>query len=217
MSLRDRRRAQLRQQLSDTATELFLERGFDEVTVGDVATACGVTEKTVFNHFRTKEALLIDRWPHVLRMLGERLADAAVTPLDGVVTTIHDELDVLTAHGRADRGHMALVARFGTMIETTPALRDHRRRCFDQVVETLHAGLAARRAVRADPELRVAAIALSGLFDVFSRSLGRTLTTTEDAARARTRVRADVRRAARVLATLPVLVTTPDTDDQRHV
>jgi hypothetical protein len=41
----------LRQQLSDTATRMFIERGFDVVRVIEVAEACGVSDKTVFNYF----------------------------------------------------------------------------------------------------------------------------------------------------------------------
>ena len=51
----------MRQQLSDTATQMFLERGFDDVRVTEIAEACGVSEKTVFNYFPTKESLILDR------------------------------------------------------------------------------------------------------------------------------------------------------------
>jgi AcrR family transcriptional regulator len=61
VSLREDKKRQMRRQLSDTATRMFLERGFDGVRVAEVARACGVSEKTVFNYFPTKEALLLDR------------------------------------------------------------------------------------------------------------------------------------------------------------
>jgi AcrR family transcriptional regulator len=51
----------MRQQLSDTATRMFVERGFAAVRVSEVAEACGVSEKTVFNYFPTKESLVLDR------------------------------------------------------------------------------------------------------------------------------------------------------------
>jgi AcrR family transcriptional regulator len=40
---------------------MFMERGFDAVRVAEVAEACGVSEKTVFNYFPTKESLILDR------------------------------------------------------------------------------------------------------------------------------------------------------------
>jgi AcrR family transcriptional regulator len=52
---------QTRARISQVATRLFLERGFDEVTVTEVARQAGVSSVTVFNHFPRKEDLLLDR------------------------------------------------------------------------------------------------------------------------------------------------------------
>ena len=60
--LRERKKRMTRQLISDTATGMFLEAGFDEVRVADVAAACGVSEKTVYNYFPTKESLIFDRF-----------------------------------------------------------------------------------------------------------------------------------------------------------
>src|SRR5450432_2749303 len=78
--LRERKKRLMRQQLSDTATELFLERGFDAVRVADVAAACGVSEKTVFNYFPTKESLLLDRLEGTMAALRAGLADRDAAP-----------------------------------------------------------------------------------------------------------------------------------------
>ena len=59
--LRQRKKRLMRQQLSDTATLMFMERGFDAVRVAEVAEACGVSERTVFNYFPNKESLILDR------------------------------------------------------------------------------------------------------------------------------------------------------------
>ena len=55
--LRERKKRQTRDAIAAAALALFLERGFDAVTVADVARAADVSEKTVFNHFPTKEDL----------------------------------------------------------------------------------------------------------------------------------------------------------------
>lgn len=52
------RKRETRRRIADTAFGLFARRGFDAVTVAEVAAAAGVTEKTVFNHFRAKEDLV---------------------------------------------------------------------------------------------------------------------------------------------------------------
>ena len=57
---REQRKAQTRAEVRATAQRLFAERGFDAVTIADVATAADVAVQTVFNHFETKEALFFD-------------------------------------------------------------------------------------------------------------------------------------------------------------
>src|SRR3954465_10421851 len=57
MSLRERKKAQTRQLIADTARRLFAERGFEAVTVTEVARAADVAPATVFNYFPTKADL----------------------------------------------------------------------------------------------------------------------------------------------------------------
>ncbi|WP_409329724.1 TetR/AcrR family transcriptional regulator [Trujillonella humicola] len=61
--LRERRRQQTRARIVDAATELFAERGFDAVSVVEIAQRAGVVEKTVFNHFPVKEGLVFEADP----------------------------------------------------------------------------------------------------------------------------------------------------------
>src|SRR5215470_10876795 len=75
--LRERKKRLMRQKLSDIATAMFLERGFDAVRVAEVAEACGVSEKTVFNYFPTKESLVLDRLQATVESLRTGLADPA--------------------------------------------------------------------------------------------------------------------------------------------
>ncbi|MEV5409400.1 helix-turn-helix domain-containing protein [Thermopolyspora sp. NPDC052614] len=61
LSLRERKKRETRQRISDTAMGLFMQHGFDKVTVADVARAADVSVNTVFNYFKTKEDLFLDR------------------------------------------------------------------------------------------------------------------------------------------------------------
>ena len=55
-----RKRLATRQRISDVATRLFIERGFDQVKVDEIAEAADVSRMTVFNHFSRKEDLFFD-------------------------------------------------------------------------------------------------------------------------------------------------------------
>src|SRR4051794_19456200 len=59
--LRARKKEQTRLLIADTARRLFAERGFEAVTVADIARAADVAPKTVFNYFPTKEDLFYSR------------------------------------------------------------------------------------------------------------------------------------------------------------
>jgi AcrR family transcriptional regulator len=58
---RENKKRETRQRISDVATELFFARGFDAVTLEEVAAAASVSKMTVFNYFARKEDLMLDR------------------------------------------------------------------------------------------------------------------------------------------------------------
>jgi AcrR family transcriptional regulator len=58
--LRERKKRETRETITRAAWKLFKRRGFDEVTVADIAAAAGVSEKTVFNYFPAKEDLVFE-------------------------------------------------------------------------------------------------------------------------------------------------------------
>ena len=61
VGLRERNKQKMRTAISDVATRLFIERGFDNVTVAEIAEAASVSTMTVFNYFQKKEDLFFDR------------------------------------------------------------------------------------------------------------------------------------------------------------
>jgi AcrR family transcriptional regulator len=59
--LRESKKRETRQRISDVATKLFVARGFDAVTLDEIAVAAQVSKMTVFNYFARKEDLMLDR------------------------------------------------------------------------------------------------------------------------------------------------------------
>ena len=77
MGLRETKKLATRQEIAGKAMQLFASRGFDDVTVAEVAAAAGVSEKTVFNYFPTKEDLFYDEVPRRERALVETIRGRA--------------------------------------------------------------------------------------------------------------------------------------------
>jgi AcrR family transcriptional regulator len=73
-TLRDRKKAATRQAISDVATRLFEARGFEEVSLAEIAAAADVSVKTIWNHFGSKEELFFDHEDEVLDVLLATLA-----------------------------------------------------------------------------------------------------------------------------------------------
>ena len=193
----------MRQQLSDTATRMFLDSGFDSIRVADVAEACGVSEKTVFNYFPTKEALVLDRLEATTASLRTGLADPSVTPVQAALAMLDRELAGMTGWLAAqdDPGQAAqAIRRFDDLIRAAPSLRAYQADMMSQFVSVASEVLAVRAGMSTDdPEPQIAARALLGLWHIQAESLRRHLHGSAAPSRIRELVSADVRRAARLI------------------
>jgi AcrR family transcriptional regulator len=203
--LRERKKHLMRQQLSDAATQMFMERGFDAFRVAEVAAACGVSEKTVFNYVPTKESLILDRLEATMASLRTGLAVPGISPVEAALRILDDELDALTSW-LAQQDDLvrasAAIQRFGTLIQATPSLRAHQSDMMDQFVAVAAEILAEQAEMSADdPEPQIAATALLGLWRIQFLSLSKYLDGTRTPAQVGQAVTADVRRAARLIDT----------------
>ena len=79
---------QTRARIADGAARLFLERGYDAVTVAEVAREAGVSSVTVFNHFPRKEDLFLDRAVDAVEVLRTAVSDR--DPSLDVLASLHD-------------------------------------------------------------------------------------------------------------------------------
>ena len=203
--LRERKKHLMRQQLSDVATQMFMDRGFDAVRVTEIAEACGVSEKTVFNYFPTKESLILDRLESTMAALKTGLADPAVSPVEAAMRILDGELGAMTSWlARQDDPVQAsaTIQRFGTLIRQTPALRAHQSDMMDQFTAVAAGVLATRAGMNGeDPEPQIAAAALLGLWRIQYQALSKHLNGNRSPAQVHQAVTADVRRAAGLVAT----------------
>lgn len=147
MGLRERKRQRMYQDVSDIAVRLFLERGFDAVSVAEVAAAAGISKPTLFRYFPAKEDLVLHR-------IADHETEAA-----RVVAGAADPVDALRRHFLAGlerrdpvtglNDHPQVLA-FHTLLYGTPALvaraHSHLERSEAALAEALGGGLDARLA-----------------------------------------------------------------------
>ncbi len=203
--LRQRKKRLMHRQLSDTATEMFMASGFDAVRVAEIAEACGVSEKTVFNYFPTKESLVLDLNEAIEESLGTALADPGLTPVQAVLKILSEQLAAVTSWLTAQDDRARAVEnfrRFGALLRSTPSLRAHRHDSTERLI-SLAAGILARRAGTNphDPEPQIAATALLGLWPIQFQALGKYLDDTRTPEQLHAAVTAHVTRAARLIDT----------------
>lgn len=142
MGLRETKKRQTRTAIADAALGLFLERGFDRVTVAEVARQAGVSTNTVFNYFPAKEDLFFDRQEEVEGRLAALVRDRA--PGACPVAVVRD--DLLEALRRDDPmlGLQAGAAAFWEVVLESPALRAREREIGEHVEAALARALTER-------------------------------------------------------------------------
>jgi AcrR family transcriptional regulator len=167
MGLRERKKELTRNLIAETAWRLFAERGFERVTVAEVARRAEVAEATVFNYFPTKEDLVYQR----LEAFGERLIAAvgARDPGQPVLAAFRRHLvdtdDSLL--GKVEAGDREALHRLRTvnqLIAASPTLQARERRALARVADSLARLLAEETGAAADDlRARVVANALMGV------------------------------------------------------
>src|SRR2546423_8579131 len=134
--LRERKKERTRQLIAETARRLFGERGFEDVTVAEVARAAEVSEATVFNYFPTKEDLFYSG----LEAFEEEMLDAIRGRAPGESILAAFGRFVLTPRGllaAKDAEAVERLAGITRVITESEALLAREQRIFDRYVESL--------------------------------------------------------------------------------
>lgn len=133
--LRETKKRETRQRISDVATGLFHARGFDAVTVEEIAAAADVSKMTVFNYFPRKEDLFLDREADVDRLLREGLADRAKK--ESPVSAIRRLVDRLIVDKHPFARIDDQTAGWWRVVVASPSLQARVREIGDETVEAL--------------------------------------------------------------------------------
>ena len=134
--LRETKKRETRQRISDVATQLFFARGFDAVTLDEIAVAANVSKMTVFNYFARKEELILDREDD-LRLLPFREAlkarPKAQSPADALRGLLRELTEKKHALSRID----SQTVDWWRVVNASPALKARLRELADEAAEGL--------------------------------------------------------------------------------
>ncbi|MFF8833850.1 TetR/AcrR family transcriptional regulator [Streptomyces sp. NPDC015130] len=158
MGLRESKKQETRQLISDHATRLFLAQGFEQTTIAEIATEARVAKKTVTNYFPRKEDLALDHHEQFTASLAAAVVGRAddESPLAALRRDFTAALDA--------RNPVAGFAgpEFARMVADSPTLTARLRDLHDQREEALAVALAEAEPAAADSVAPRAAAALLG-------------------------------------------------------
>jgi AcrR family transcriptional regulator len=118
LPLRERNKARARAEIADAALRLFFDRGFEGVTVDEIVSAAGVSRRTFFRYFETKEDALLADYPELNARLTEALRtsgpdnamQAIRTGLHGMADWYSERSEAVLARSRVIRDTSISVA-----------------------------------------------------------------------------------------------------------
>lgn len=156
---RDARTERTRRALTDAALRLFAAHGFETTTVDQIAAEVGVTQRTFFHHFPTKEAVLFGGYEDRLQeataafrssVRSGTLADGLQAATTAIVSAMETQRDLFLVRGRLYR--------------ETPALRATMLRLNEDWIDSVTLVVAERLGVDPDTEVgpRLAATVANG-------------------------------------------------------
>lgn len=172
LSLRSRKKLRTRQQIADAAALLFAEKGYDAVTVADVARLAEVSEQTVYNFFSSKEQLVLDEdaafEARLLAMIRERPAGTSLA--DAVRAGAHAFLDDLDRRPTGPHSKGSLPC----LINVSPTLRRAWLEAGDRYADSIARALieSSKRTLSA-PTAKVLGVAIVAVFAVIVDKIGR--------------------------------------------
>ena len=199
LGLRERKKQRTRRLIADTARRLFAERGFEHVTVAEIAREAEVAPATVFNYFPTKEDLFYSRLEafeeELLAAIRARPPDQSVLAAFAAFLFGRHGVLALNAPGD-DEEATARILTVTRIVTDSPALLARERQVFDHYARDLAALIAEQRGAEpGDVVSRVVANTLLGLHRALIDHVRDQALAGAPAARIRRTVRGEAKRA----------------------
>jgi AcrR family transcriptional regulator len=167
--LRELKKARTFRHIADTAARLFAERGYENVTVTDVAREAEVAEQTVYNYFPTKEQLVTDRDQQVRERLSDLIRSrppaitAAAAAREFVLGFVAGIRDIPPEQWRGELGYLAAIS---------PAVRRLALEMTGRQAAAIATAISDSTAI--PPEIAtLQGIALAGVFQIIISEAGR--------------------------------------------
>lgn len=186
MGLRETKKLATRQQIAEVAMRLFATRGFDHVTVAEVAREAGVSEKTVFNYFPSKEDLFFDEVPERLVALADGIRNR---PVEETVLRALRRMQL----AETPRLTSPMFVHFARTLEESPALLAREVDVMARFAQTI-ADLLQEEGL-SERDARICATALVGVHRQFFRAARRMALEGKHGPSAVRRLREDIARA----------------------
>jgi AcrR family transcriptional regulator len=191
VGLRETKKQRTREHVAAEAMRLFAIRGFDHVTVAEIAEAADVSEKTVFNYFSTKEDIFFDEVPARLELLAKAIRDRKRG---------ESVFSVLRRLQSRDAGRLTSerFAAFARIIEESHALQTKELELMGRFADVLATTLEAELGVK-ELDARIAANALVSVQWQIFRNARRAALEGKHGPAAERKLRGDLNRAYMLL------------------
>jgi AcrR family transcriptional regulator len=119
-SFQERKRRMVRTELVNVAQQLFVAHGYEATTVDQIARAAGMSERTYFRYFPSKEALVLGKYEELGQALSERLAERPEQ--EGVWESLRRMFDHVVEYSSTE-GSRERMQEIDRIVSSTPALR----------------------------------------------------------------------------------------------
>jgi AcrR family transcriptional regulator len=159
LGLRERKKRATRQALHGAALRLVADRGFDDVTIEDIAAAADVSPRTFFNYFGSKEDVIVNPDPDRVERLRAMLAahtSADEQPLDVIESVLLETLDEMT-----DRREEWLLRL--RLVREIPALTPRHLAAYDAMEKALVDDVVRRTGLDASTDVLPVLVAAAGM------------------------------------------------------